>query len=502
LIDITRERIKIQEDPVLDAKRPKLNLLSEAMVKQIVEEAVDVLVRTGVLVENEEGLSLLHDAGCHAQKQSVQIPEHIIEKALKTVPGRIQLFNRNGEIAMDLENDNVHFDPGSAALLILDPDTGIEREPCTRDLIQFARITDAMQNIAAQSTGLISMDVPKEMQDRYRLYIGLQNSQKPIVTGTFAVESFSIMENMLTAIRGSRAALKEKPLAIFDCCPSPPLKWSNLTCQNLIDAARAGIPAELVSMPLTGATAPVTLAGSLVQLTAENLSGIVIHQLAAPGSPIIFGGSPAAFDMRKGTTPMGAVETMMIDSAYAQIGKHLGLPVHAYMGLSDAKVVDSQAGLESGIGTVMAALAGINVISGPGMLNFESCQSLEKLVIDNEICGMALRLIRSVEPRGEKLGVDLYGDIYHGEHFVGSPETLKWFKEELIASGPVIDRDTYDVWSGGGRKTAWDRAREEVRRILKGDQHEPLDPERTRSLHDIMKSDAQSCGLDKLPALE
>ena len=225
------------------------------------------------------------------------------------------------------------------------------------------------------------------------------------------------MKDMLVAVRGSERALREKPLAIFDCCPSPPLKWSNLTCQNLIDASKAGIPAELISMPLTGATSPVTLAGALVQLTAENLSGIVIHQLAHPGSPIIFGGSPAAFDMRKGTTPMGAVETMMIDAAYVQIGKHLGLPTHAYMGLSDAKIVDGQAGLETGMGALIAALAGANVISGVGMLNFESCQSLEKLVLDNEICGMALRMVRGIEARGDRLGGDLYGDIYDGQTF-------------------------------------------------------------------------------------
>ena len=309
------------------------------------------------------------------------------------------------------------------------------------------------------------------------------------------------MKDMLAAVRGSEGALREKPLAIFDCCPSPPLKWSNLTCQNLIDASRAGIPAELVSMPLTGATSPITLTGALVQLTAENLSGIVIHQLANSGSPIIFGGSPAAFDMRIGTTPMGAVETMMIDASYAQIGKHLGLPTHAYMGLSDAKVVDGQAGLESGIGAVMAALAGVNVISGPGMLNFESCQSLEKLVLDNEICGMALRLVRGVEARAEKLGGDLYGDIYDGEHFMASQETVQWFREEMYQAGAAIDRDTYDVWAGKGKKHAWDRACEEVERILSSHEAEPLPDDVLKELQRIMKDDAQRMGID-LPTLK
>ena len=127
---------------------------------------------------------------------------------------------------------------------------------------------------------------------------------------------------------------------------------------------------------------PATLAGSLVQHTAENLSGVLLGQLACEGAKVIYGGSPAVFDMRKGTTPMGAIETMMIDSAYNEIGKYLGLPTHGYMGLTDTKVVDAQSGAEAASGILLAALSGVNVVSGAGMMDFESCQSLEKLILD------------------------------------------------------------------------------------------------------------------------
>jgi trimethylamine--corrinoid protein Co-methyltransferase len=491
----------MKEDTMLETRRPKLDMLSESFIDQIVSEALDVLEKTGVLVENEEALRLLAEAGCECRGQTVSFKENLVEESLKTAPHSIKVYDRCGDLAMNLKGDAIHFNPGSGALTILDPVTLEEREPVTRDLVRFATLTDALPNIAAQSTEMISFDVPEAMQDRYRLYIGLQFSKKPVVTGTFTLESFEIMKDMLVAIRGSEKALREKPLAIFDCCPSPPLKWSNLTCQNLIDSSKAGIPAELISMPLTGATSPVTLAGALVQLTAENLSGIVIHQLANPGAPIIFGGSPAAFDMRKGTTPMGAVETMMIAAAYVQIGKYLGLPTHAYMGLSDAKIVDGQAGLETGMGALTAALAGANVISGPGMLDFESCQSLEKLVLDNEICGMALRMVRGIEARGDRLGGDLYGDIYDGDHFLASEETLRWFREEMGQAGSVIDRDTYDVWKSHGKKSAWDRACGEVERIMNSHTVEPLPDDSLKSLMSIMKDDAQRMGID-LPPLD
>ena len=238
------------------------------------------------------------------------------------------------------------------------------------------------------------------------------------------------MLDVLVAVRGSKENLAEKPLAIFDACPSPALKWSNLTTQSLIDSARAGIPSELISMGMTGATSPVTISGTLVQHVAENLTGLVICQLAKKGAPVIFGGSPSSFDMRKGTTPMGAIETMMIDSAYAQIGKHLNLPTHAYMALSDAKINDSQAGLETGIGAILAALSGINVISGPGMLDFETCQSLEKLVLDNEICDMAYRLTRGIAQRDEPIATELFEGFSEKTQFLSMPHTRKWYRKE------------------------------------------------------------------------
>jgi trimethylamine--corrinoid protein Co-methyltransferase len=306
------------------------------------------------------------------------------------------------------------------------------------------------------------------------------------------------MRDMLTAVRGSSEELRKKPLAVFDACPSPPLKWSNLTTQSLIDAARAGQPSELISMGLTGATSLVTLAGTLVQHVAENLCGTVICQLAKTGAPVIFGGSPASFDMRKGTTPMGAMETMMIDSAYAQIAKRLGMPTHAYMGMSDSKINDSQAGLETGMGAVLAALSGINVISGPGMLNFESTQSLEKLVIDDEICGMARRLVRGIEQRDEILAVDKFEELAAGAQFLSLAHTRKWYRKEHRFP-KTIDRDTYEAWVSLGRKSMEDRAAEEVEQRLATAVGTPLEADKAVELRKIMMGYAKAMGVPSLP---
>jgi trimethylamine--corrinoid protein Co-methyltransferase len=270
----------------------------------------------------------------------------------------------------------------------------------------------------------------------------------------FRKDTWWTMKEMLAAAAGGERELAEKPLAVFDVGPSPPLLWSDLTCQNLIDCARRMIPAELVSMPLAGATAPVTLAGAIVQHTAESLSGVVIGQLARRGSPIVWGGSPSIFDMRQGTTPMGDVGTWMIDCGYAEIGKRLGLPTHAYLGMTDAKVIDAQAGLESAGGVILAALAGVNMVSGAGMLDFESCQSMEKLVLDAEIIGMAKRLLGGIVARDDPIALTLMRQLGHRADYLGQEHTLRWFQEEFYIPSEVIDRSSLDGWKTNGSKPA------------------------------------------------
>ncbi len=488
---------------MIQTVRPKLELLSNELIEKIIDEAYSLLENQGVFIENEEALDLLREAGMKvdASSQSVRITRKLIENSLSSTPPSLKMYDRDGKIEYFLGGDEVHFAVGSVAVTIMDSGTGQERKAVTNDLVRFARLVDGLEHLHFQSTGILSTDVSAIVSDSYRLYIGLLFSRKPIVTGTFRVEGFEPMHRMLVAIRGSEKNLAEKPLAIFDACPSPPLKWSNLTAQSLIDSARAGIPSELISMGMTGATSPITITGTLVQHVVENLSGLVICQLAKAGSPVIFGGCPLSFDMRRGTTPIGAIETMMIDSAYTQIGKYLKLPTHSYMGMSDAKVNDAQGGFETGIGTVLAALSGLNVISGPGILDFIRCMSLEKLVIDNEICGMAYRLIEGIAQRDDPIALDLFKDFAADTQFLSMPHTKKWYRKEHTFPR-LIDREPYDIWTSQGRKSITERAKEEVENQLQKNPPPLPDKETQKALKEIMLSDAQRNGMSSLPEIE
>jgi len=310
------------------------------------------------------------------------------------------------------------------------------------------------------------------------------------------------MKDMLATVAGGEDALAAKPRAVFDVCPSPPLLWSDITCENLMDCAQYGIPAELVSMPLTGATGPATLIGAVVQHAAECLSGVTIHQLVNPGAPIVWGGSPSAFDMRTGTTPMAAIETIMIDCSYAEVGKHLGFPTHAYLGMSDAKIVDPQSGFESGIGAILAALTGINMISGPGMLNFESCFSLEKLAIDAEIVGMAKRLVKGMVERETPLGLDIIRQVGHAGNFLITEHTRRWFREELFIPSPVVDRDFRRDWEAKGRLSAAERAHRRVEEVIAAYEPKGVSDEVARELESITLRAVQGAGMDRLPELK
>lgn len=481
---------------MIETRRPKLELLSQAFVERIVDEGLTLLERHGVLVENVEALGLLTGAGATIDPGSgmVRIRRTLVEAALAEAPRVIRLFDRSGERAFTVGGDEVHFDPGSAGVALLDHETLTERKASSADVAGFYKLVETLEHIHFQSTCLIAADVPAPVADAFRLYLGLCLSEKPFVTGTFRVEGFRPMKDLLAAVRGGESGLRAKPLAIFDACPSPPLKWSNLTAQTLVDAARAGIPSELISMGMTGATSPTTIAGTLVQHVAESLSGVVIVQLAAKGAPVIFGGSPSSFDMRKGTTPMGAMETMMIDLGYAQIGKFLKLPTHAYMALSDAKVNDAQAGFETGLGAVLAALAGINVVSGPGMLDFESSMSLEKLVIDDGLCAMAYRLIEGIAQRDDPIALGVFEGFRPGMSFLTHPHTRTWYRKEHMPAG-LADRDPYEAWVAAGRTTIVDKAHAEVLRRLGKYAAPPLAEGVRRDLDRIMSAYAGSSGV-------
>ncbi len=481
--------------------QPNITLLSSELIKQILDEAFQLLDKPGIKVQSTAARQLLEQAGARvdADVEVAHIPEKVVHQALETVPHQFYLYDRYGEARVNYGGNVVQFDPGSSGVHILDPDTFEHKPSQAEDLVRIIKLAEMLPQFEAQSTAVICNEIPKSISDLYRLYLVLLYSTKPIVTGAFAIPTLQVMLDMLAIYAGGREALAKKPQAVFDVCPSPPLIWSNFGAQNLIELAQAGVPAQMVSMPLAGATAPVTLVGSVVQHAAECLSGLTIHQLAKPGAPIVWGGAPAIFDMRKGTTPMGAIETAMIDACYSQVGKTLGLPTHTYLCASDAKVIDAQAGLESGMSALVGALAGVNMISGAGMLDYLACFSLEKLVIDAEIIGMAKRLLAGVNTPTPTLATAMFEGINFKGDFLKQKVTRELFAKEQYLPSKVVDRDTIRGWHQDGSLDSLARAKAQVEHLLNQYELPGLPEEKVKELNDLVGHQARAAGLERLP---
>jgi trimethylamine--corrinoid protein Co-methyltransferase len=321
-----------------------------------------------------------------------------------------------------------------------------------------------------------------------------------VVTGVFGAGSLAVMQEMLACARGGAEALRERPLAVFSCCSTSPLEWSDVAWRAFVACGEAGIPVEIVPMPLSGFIAPATLAGTLVQHAAEALSGVVLSQVARPGAPVLWGGSTAIFDPREETAPMGAMETMLLACGASEVGKRLDLPTQAYVGLSDAKALDAQAGLETGVGAALAALAGINSVSGAGMLELENCQSLEKLVLDDEAGAMALRLRDGIaeDEEDDPLG-PVFQELLAERHVLIADHTLRHRDREARRPGRVIDRARLSRFQEDGGAPLLERARAEVHRLEREWAPPPLAASTLAELEGLMTRAARGAGLDRLP---
>ena len=484
--------------------RPRLRLLDDALADRIVDEARSVLASLGVEL-HDPGLTellLAHGATPDEAGKRVRIPGGLVDRALATAPGGFALHDAAGNATHDLSGDNVHFAPGSAAIRLLDPATGALRPPVTADYVRYAKLVAGLPHLAAQSTAFVPSDVPAAVSDSWRLFHSLLHCGKPVVTGAFTAEGFAVMRDLLLAVRGTDEALHEKPLALFTCCPTSPLAWSEATGRNLVDCARAGIPVEIVAVPLAGFLSPVTLVGTLVQGTAENLSGVVLHQLAAPGAPLLWGTSAAVFDIRSEGAATGAIETSMLTCGMTEVGKRLGLPTQAYAGVSDAKELDAQAGAESASGALLAALAGVNSVSGPGLLELDNGFSLGKLVLDHELCGMALRLVRGVGPRDDFPALPLLGELLAEKHLLIARHTRRHLRSEITFPGPAVDRSGEARRRADGAATLGERAEREAERLVAAWAPPPLAADVRHDLVRVMESAARRAGCEALPAWE
>jgi trimethylamine--corrinoid protein Co-methyltransferase len=461
--------------------RPKLSLLSNEDVERIISDAYDVLATIGVKIKHDEALQILSDHGASVDfsSQVVLMPPNLVERCLKTVPSSLRFHNFEGDATVELGDDTVNFVLDSAPLYLLGSETKKIRTANTRDMVEIIKLVDNLEHVSCMTACVVPEDVPISICDVIRFHQTLIYSNKPIFGGAFSIDGLLAEIELLSVLAGGKEEMQKRPRVFMAANPSAPLMWTQTSAGNLVDCAKNNIPLMIIPIPLSGGSAPVTLAGTMVEHTAECLSGIVISQCIKAGAPIIYGGGATALDMLLGINAEGAIETKMMAVANnAQIGKYFNLPTAANCGRSDAVMFDAQAATESGFGMLLGALAGINLIRGVGMLDHGGAVSMEKMVYDNEVCGMILRLINGITVAEETLAVEFIKENKHNaSNIIGSEHTLDWFKKELFyPSHEIISRMSYSqhIKMGGGE--IFDRARDKKENILENYKPPTIDP--------------------------
>ena len=481
--------------------RPTITVLDDDLLTRIVSEAKRVLAEVGLEIRGQSLRERLLDAGLRldATGERVLFPHEVDEQALEQAPSSFTLYDRAGRPHADIGEDRVHFVPGSSALKVLDHRTGVTRPSTSHDFVEYVRLTDGLAHIPYLATAFSTGDVPADVSDAWRLYMCLLNSEKPVVSGAFTEHGVPRMVELMQLFRHDRADLIARPMSIFTVTATGNFRYGEDSCQNLIDCVEAGIPVEIVPVTLMGLIAPVTLVGATVFHTADVLGGITIAQLIKPGAPVLFGGAPATFHMRAASSPMAAIEALHLDVAYVQVGKALGLPTQAYMALSDAKAIDAQAGAETFASALLAAVAGVNSVSGPGMLDFVLVFSLAKLVLDNELCGQALHFLRPIEPLDDLPVTDLITHLLAENHLIMAEHTTRHWPQELWLTGPTFDRTNRETGEERTELDLVDRANAEVDRRLAAYQPVETDPALDAALREIVRSGMGGAELPELP---
>ena len=465
---------------------PVFRLLSKDALDAIHWATLDVLERTGIKIFSDKVLKMLGEAGCTIDfdKKIAFIPSYLVETSLKKRQKTIRLCARNPKYDLKLDGRHTYVCTDGTGTHTLDFESGRRRESVKDDIIKSARISDYLDTINIYWPMVTSQDFPAHVRVLHDLEAALNNTEKHVGFETTTTSEEAKNEiKIAAAVAGDEKKLRKRPIVNFTYCSIAPLQHAE-SIEAVLEFVKAGIPVFFMSMPQTGVTGPVTIPGSLVVNNAETLAGIVISQVASPGSPVGYSTASSNFDMLTSRWLAGSPEAGMIWAAISEIARYYGLPSYVGAFGTDAQTPGPQAAWEKVISGLFPVLAGCDVAVGIGLVDACTTLPFEELVIDDEICKMVFRLAEGIEVNDETLALDLIHSIGPGGQYLTEKHTLKHFKEHVI---PVIsNRKSYDTWKKEGAKSMVEVAREKTREILRTHQPTPLENDAQNEIKKII----------------
>lgn len=464
----------MHENGFMQGMQPEIRFLNPEDREAIYQGALEVLSRMGMLVLHPEGLELLRQAGCEVDEDSmVRIPAALVTRALSSAPQSIPVYDRKGELAMDLGSTRSYFGTGSDLIYALDGQSFERSVASLEDVARAARVCDALPNIDF----VMSFAHPSELSPHVAYMASFQamaeNTVKPIVNTAEGRSDLAEMRQIGILLRGSDQALRERPYTIQYAEPISPLKHPFHSVDKLLFCAESGIPCIYSPAPMAGSTAPMSMAGHVVQGLAESLFGLVMHQLKAPGAPFIMGMGAAVLDMVSSECSYNAPEYYLSYMAMIEMSHHLDLPSWGYAGTSDAQIPDGQATFEAGMMTFLSAMSGANLNHDVGYLDFGRTGSLEMIVICNEIIGQIRRMQKGVPVDASTLALEVIREVGPGGHYLMHEHTLDHVRSTQWRP-KLFSRVGRDAWEQQGRLSLLDRAGQELESILASHEPEPI----------------------------
>ncbi len=464
------------------AAPPKLNAAAPGQrggaYKPLSEPDLQAIYRTALRLLAELGMGevpprlagdLVAAGAVWSDTHRLCIPEALTEEAIDRAAKRFTLHGRDPARSIEVGGNRVWFGTGGAAVQVLDRQSALYRPSTLADLHDFTRLQDALDNVAWFTRCCIATDVPDPYDlDVNTAYALMRNTTKPVATAFTEAAHVAPIVEMFDIAAGGAGAFAKRPFVKAHISPViSPMRFGADAVEVVYACLSHNIPVSCITAAQSGATAPATLAGFLAQSLAETLASLVMVNVIRPGFPMVFSNWPLVIDLRTGAFAGGGGEIAVLNAASAQLSNWLGLPSGVAASMTDAKAVDAQYGVEKGMTSLAAALAGGNLIyESSGMTASLLGASFEAFVLDDEMHSASYRALRGVEVSEENLGFDAICGAVLGEgHFLGDAQTYAAMERDYFYPS-LADRDAPSAWQEQGAQDAWSRAGRRVDEIL------------------------------------
>ncbi len=465
---------------------PGLKILTAEQIERLHQASMEILATVGIRVNHPEGVELLKKSGCEVRGDGViLIPQSLIEAAIKSAPSCITLYTRKGDVAMRLEGHNSYFGLGTDLVKTYDLETNELRTSVLQDVVNAARVVDYCSDIDFAASYALPQDVPTNTMYIESFRALVKNTVKPIFFTAAGREDLDTIFDIAAAIRGGRDALRAKPFMVHYAETQSPLTHSMSGVDKLFLCADNGLPVNYTQGMMAGASGPVTLAGAIAVANAEALSGVVLHQLRAPGAPIVTGLTVVPLDMKTAIFSYGAPEYRLTDAAYADLYHHYGLPMWGTAGCTDSNVLDQQAASEAAFSILMSAMSGANLIHDVGYLGQGLIGNPAAIVMCDELISYVRRLLRGIVIDDETIPMDMIRKLGPGGNYLPEMHTAQHHRKEFWRPR-LFNRQSPDGWLAAGGIGYGEAVTRKTRQILATHEPEPMPEAASRATDEIV----------------